>query len=167
MVNMKKLTVSIYSSELCDYLLVDGKNLSFVKDKESKRFIATYETDKDAIHVSLDQYHVYLQDGWWIKNMLIWAISFFGIFSYRHIPNYIYNYKAQIPMNGDVSIECKWAMNFDKAIEISGAEVKESANERLKDSKIKKRKAGLGWSKFGFIALFIGLLALILPKLLG
>ena len=159
---MKKLVVSIHDSRLADYILVDGKNLLFKKDKDNDRFVATYETNRDSVVLASDTFHPYLQEGWWIKNMALFLLSGFGIFAPRYMPKMIYHYVGNVKLGeGDTKIEVKWGWS-EETWTVEGADITVSDNSKFADPRIRKRKRALGWCKFLAVLVVFGLLFLII-----
>ena len=162
---MKKVVVSIHDRHLADYILIDGKNLLFTKDKDNRRLVATYQTNRDEVTIASDTYHLYLQDNWWIKNMAIFLLSFFGIFAPRYMPRVIYHFVGHMKLEQDVTnVEIGWGW-VDDAWKVEGAPIEVISNEKYADPRIRKRKRLLGWSKFLFILMFIALALLIVRGL--
>ena len=159
---MKKINVFVHDHRLLDYILIDGKNLLFTKDKDRRMYVASMTVNRDDVTIASDTYHPYLQDGWWIKNMVIFIISFFGVFAPRYMPRTIYHFVGQIHLEKlETNIEIKWGWT-DTAFTIEGASVTIEHNEKVVDPRIRKRKKLLGWSKFLFILMVLGVAVLIM-----
>ena len=155
---MKKVTISHHLIHYLDYILIDGKNVEFTKDKETKKYVLEYETDKDFVTIELDSFHPLLVKGWWIKAMITFFLSVFGIFETREKHDYVYLYKSVVKLDKvHTYINLTGSLQGKILTTESDGPVTEISNERYKDPRIKKRKTGLIWSKIAAIVLILGI----------
>ena len=165
---MKKLHLTVNSASLLDFILINGENIKFKKNKDSRSlYEADIETNGNQLKLSLDTFNPYIQSKWWIKMMFLFVISIFGIFDKRFRQRYVYHCEFNIHLdkdNSELNIIPRGKM--DHVLDFKGdVVVDEISNILEKDPRIKKRKAGLFFSKFGFVLLVIGLVILIvIPK---
>lgn len=163
--SMKRLHLIVKSSSLLDFILINGENIRFRRNKDSKRiYEADIDTDKDELKLSLDTFNPYLQSGWWIKMMFLFIISIFGIFDKRFRQRYIYRCGFTLHLTQDSNeltiIPCG---KMDHVLDFQGnVKVDEIENRLEIDPRVKKRKVGMFFSKFGFILIVIAIVVLIL-----
>ena len=168
---MKKIIKFVlHNSSLEEYLLIDNHNLVFKKNKEEGKKtsrVAYYQTEEDEVVISYDNFHPYFAKAWWIKEMLFFIISIFGIFDSRKHKsrrNYIH-YEAKVRLDNLKKNEIEISNSTDdtKGLEIkTDLEVDEVSNIKEKNLKLKKRKGLLNLSKILFIIAALVAAALII-----
>lgn len=160
-----RLPNHIYSK----YVMVDNKPILFKRDNARGRmYIATYETKSDQVEISFDTFHPLLRKGYWIKEMLMFFFSFFGLFDIHHDLNYIPHYKAVFHLHDDNNvIFLKNATSKGKSdtliIEDTDLEFEEIENGKEFDKRIISRKKGLTASKvIGAILLIVLIIIIVI-----
>ena len=166
---MKKVAFTHHLTKYLDHILIDGQNIEFEYDKETKIYSAEYETEKDYVTIELDSFHPLLINGWWIQSMVTFLLTIFGIFEARNKQNYIYLYKSVVKLDTDLTYINLTGSLVGKVLEIkTSANVTEISNERYKHPEIKRRKRILVWSKIiatiVVIGIITGIIALIVTR---
>ena len=135
-----------------DYVLVNGKNPRFVKEKKSKRYIASMKTENSSFILGFDPYHSLLQKGWWWMNMLFFIITIFGIFDSPDRRKFFIEYESVVALNeGENEILVREIRDREKIIGLECINnVEEHINKKNYDPHIKKRKGLLILSKILF-----------------
>ena len=163
---MNKLHLTVNSDSLLDFILINGENIKFKRNKDSKRvYEADIETNGNQLKLSLDTFNPYLQSGWWIKMMFLFIISIFGIFDKRFRQRYIYHCEFVIHINNLIDNELTIIPcgRMDHVLDFKGNVVVDEIENRLEaDKRVKHRKVGLFFSKLAFVLLIIAIVILIL-----
>ncbi len=169
---MSKVTIRHRFKDLSDYILINGQNVDFILDKNTKYRVFQFETNDDHITIALDKFHPYLVKGWWIKSMLYFVVSLFGIFEPRFRRNYTYNFETIVHLNPDETVVTfgSTLANKDEAITMeSTGEAEIINNSKHYDPRIRKRHIGLIWSKISLVLAIIVIifLTVFLPMILS
>ena len=152
---MKRLEIIIRDSSLKDKLLVNGKNISFEQGYESGIYLSKVDSEDEEVELSLDRFHPYLAHNWWIKEMLLFILSIFGIFGPRVGKNKkILSYIGKIPLQKDITTIRVKRVYGDKVLEVEGDEVIEMENKRYVDETLRKHRLILNLSRF-LLTLFV------------
>ena len=161
---MKRIVKLVTSTTvITDYVLVNGKNPTFTYC--DRLYTSTFETEREELHIKMDTFHPLLAKKWWIKEILFFLISIFGIFDTRKFKeNRAYEYEAIIPLHdGENVITFNIDIYNPSSFKlVTDGEVEEKKNQMVDISaKLKKRKVGLVFSKIGVFVLVAALIAVI------
>ena len=164
---MRKVEIAIFDRFLLERLRLNGEPIQF-KKVDKRKYLATIETEEDHLDLSMLQFHPYLVENWWIKEMILYVVGIFGIFNPHDAKSdTVFNYQSKIHLEKDVT-ELTIRRSFkEKAIEVTGAECEDIANERTQQPLIAKRRKTLKWSKVGVVfgVLLIALLIVLIIAL--
>ena len=157
---MKKLIITLPKYNLTHYILVNGENVKFKKNRTIKKFVAEYYSEDDVVEISTDTYNPYLRWHWWLLGMLFFIITIFGIFDSKDKNKYNNCYNARIGLNApDNVVNLIPVKDKDKVFKVeTTCEYTETINTKDFDSKIKKRRALLILTKVLFTIIVLGVL---------
>ena len=164
---MKKLVITLPKYKLADYILVNGENVSFKKDKSSGLFVAEYQTEEEFVELSTDKYNPFTRWSWWLIGMFFFIITFFGLFDVHEKNGYINDYVATIGLvDGDNVVNLVPKRGKGPVFDVQTTCVyNETSNNKDITKQIKRRRTVLLLSKIGLIlaCLVVGvMLALVL-----
>ena len=161
---MRKIIKLVTGSQInAEYLLIDGQNPVF--EYKDRQYIAYIETEKEKVNIKMEDFHPYFVKNWWIKEILFFMVSIFGIFDARKFTHQRrYKYEAEVTLHeGENLIIFNNDPSNTHQFKLDGpTEVETKVNEIYIDKQVKRRNNGLIWSKIGVFLLLTGLLALIL-----
>lgn len=146
---MKKLIITLRKNKLADYVLVNGENVNFVKNKKAKIYYAEYFTEDNQVTISFDTYNPLNKWHWWLLGTFFFIISIFGIFDWHVSSKYIYMYQSIITLNeGDNFVNLIPQRGKDKVVNVeTSCAYDEIVNKKDRPKRIKTRSALLTLTK--------------------
>lgn len=163
---MKKLRLVVYDKALRDAILINHKNINFVKGDEKRSYYAVIETEKYQLDLEILPFHPYLAKRWFLKEMILFLVSIFGIFSPKALrTESVVQYKGIVYLDEeDNTLKVRRFFGEDKAFKLEGAKVTDIENKRIKNPEIGKRRKKLNLAKAGVIVgvILLGILAAVI-----
>ena len=146
---MKKVILTLRKNKLADYVLVNGENVTFVRNKKAKMYYAEYQTEDNQVTISFDTYNPLNKWHWWLFGTFFFIISIFGIFDWHISSRFVYQYQAIITLNeGDNVVNLIPLRGRGKVVNVETAcGYDEIINNKDRPKKIKVRSTLLTLTK--------------------
>ena len=156
---MKKLILTLKKNKLADYVLVNGENVNFVRNKKAKIYYAEYTTEDNQVTISFDTYNPLNKWHWWLFGTFFFIISIFGIFDWHISSRFVYLYQSVITLNeGDNFVNLIPQRGRDKVVKVeTTCGYDEIINKKDRPKKIKVRSTLLTLTK---VLIILGVLAI-------
>lgn len=161
---MKKLVITLPKYKFADYVLVNGKNVEFKRNKQAKCFYAEYMSETDQVNISFDTFNPLTKWSWWLLGVLFFLITVFGIFDSHESHKFIYRYQAIVTLHdGDNFVNMIPQRGKEKVVKVeTDCGYDELINAKDRDKVIKRRSILLILTKVFIILGAIAVAAVLL-----
>ena len=161
---MKKLVITLPKYKIANYVLVNGENVEFIKNKKAKCFYAEYMSEADQVNISFDTYNPLTKWSWWLLGVLFFVITIFGILDSHESHKFIYRYQAIVTLHeGDNIVKMTPLRGKDKVVKVeTDCGYDELVNMKDRDKVIKRRSILLSLTKVFIILCGVAVAAVLL-----